>query len=290
MRILVATDLSDAAAEAVRQAHAHALWTNGRLAVCHVVPQLAAASVLFPQDHGPQALSTLDLRERLTQMVGDNVVALTGLRPEDFDVFIDEGTVYAEIVRRAEAWGSDLIVVGSRGSTAFTRLLLGNVAEKVVRYAACPVLVARPSHDKGCVVAATDLSDPSLPAVEAAARAARLRGASLKVLHVVEISDVGSMFGMPITVARPAGFAETQAALRKQLEDAMVRYGATGEAILADGPPAATIVRLSEELSAGLVVVGTHGRTGVPRMLIGSVAETVVRSAACSVQVVRLAP
>lgn len=288
MRILVATDLSEAATEAVQQAHAYAQWTNGRLGVCHVVPQLAAASVLFPQEHGPGALSVLELRERLTQIVGDNIARLTGRGPAEFDVFIEEGSTYAEIVRRAEAWESDVIVVGSRGATGLARLLLGSVADKVVRYAPCPVLVARPSPATGCVLAATDLSDPSLPALAAGAREARLRGASLKVLHVVEISDVGSMFGMPIAVPQPGGFVEAQAALRKQLEDAMAKVGATGEIILGDGPPATAIVRASEEHAAGLVVVGTHGRTGLPRMLIGSVAETVVKSAPCSVLVVRL--
>ena len=52
--------------------------------------------------------------------------------------------------------------------------------------------------------------------------------------------------------------------------------------------PASAILKTSEMLRAGLIVVGTHGRTGLPRVLIGSVAEAVVRSAGCSVLVVRL--
>jgi nucleotide-binding universal stress UspA family protein len=289
MRILVATDLSEAATFAVQQAHAYALSTNGKLAVCHAVPQLQAAQVLFPQQHSHDAVATLSLREQLEEAVGDSVATITGRAADDFEVFIDEGVIYAEIVRRAAAWEADLIVVGGRGGTGLARLLLGSVADKVVRYAQCPVLVARPSDPTGCVLAATDLSDPSLPAVEAGAREARRLGVPLKVLHAVDVSDVGSMFGMPAAGPQARSFADMQTVLKNQLENAMARFSASGEAILADGMPAAIIVRMSETLAAGLIVVGTRGRTGLPRVLIGSVAEKVVRSAGCSVLVVRLA-
>lgn len=288
MRILVATDLSDGAAEAIRQAHAHVVSTNGELAVCHVVPHLQAASMLFPQEHGRDAVATLSLRDDLTHAVGDSVVRLTGRAVDEVQVFIEEGVTYAEIVRRAEAWKADLIVVGGRGSTGLARLLLGSVADKVMRYAPCPVLVARRSEFNACVLAATDLSDPSLPAVEAGAREARRLGVPFKVVHAVDVSDAGSMFGMPITGMHAESLPEMQVLLKKQLESAMERFGATGEAILVDGMPASAILKTSEMVRAGLIVVGTHGRTGLPRVLIGSVAEAVVRSAGCSVLVVRL--
>jgi len=72
------------------------------------------------------------------------------------------------------------------------------------------------------------------------------------------------------------------------LANALSRYGIEGDRFVAHGPAAPAILRYADQLQAELIVVGTIGRTGLPRLLLGSVAEVVVRSARCSVLVVRL--
>jgi nucleotide-binding universal stress UspA family protein len=83
----------------------------------------------------------------------------------------------------AEEIGADLIVLGARGATGLKRLLLGSTAEEVLRHAHCPVLVTRWPASSGPVVAATDFSDPALPAITAAATAASRMGAPLAFVH-----------------------------------------------------------------------------------------------------------
>jgi len=81
---------------------------------------------------------------------------------------------------------------------------------------------------------------------------------------------------------------DLQTAAQGRLQDALIRLGIDGEAIAKVGPAAQTIVDLAASASAELVVVGTRGRTGLARLTLGSTAEAVLRSAPCSVLVVRL--
>lgn len=73
-----------------------------------------------------------------------------------------------------------------------------------------------------------------------------------------------------------------------KLASALSRYGIDGDRFVAFGPAAPAILRHAEQIQAQLIVVGTVGRTGLPRLLLGSVTEIVVRAAGCSVLVVRL--
>jgi nucleotide-binding universal stress UspA family protein len=211
-------------------------------------------------------------------------------------VFIERGAAYAEVVRRAEAWGADLVVVGTHGRSGIARVLLGSTAERVVRHAHGSVLVARPIKKTGVVVAATDLSEASLPVVEAAARAAERRNARLVVVTAVDFSTaaVTSIAGAPFGATPVFPPPETQEAVRSAMRETITReierVRATGEARVIDGSPASAITELAESLGAELVVVGTHGRTGLTRLALGSVAERVVRAASSSVLVVRTGP
>jgi nucleotide-binding universal stress UspA family protein len=81
--------------------------------------------------------------------------------------------------------------------------------------------------------------------------------------------------------------AEARAALVELLRSSMERFGASGEARVVEGPPVAAVLHAVEELNPELLVVGTHGRTGLQRLALGSVAERLVSHAPCSVLVVR---
>jgi nucleotide-binding universal stress UspA family protein len=166
------------------------------------------------------------------------------------------------------------------------------VAERVVRHAHCSVLVARPPRKTGLVLAATDLSDSSLPAITAGAAAAKRSGAQLLVVSVLDWNEgamgaaAGLIGGLP--VLPPAELQQqVRDVLRSTLEQAMARAGAVGEARVLDGAPDAAIVACAAEVGAELIVVGTHGRTGLKRLALGSVAEHVIRDAECSVLAVR---
>jgi universal stress protein E len=297
MRVLAAVDLGAQSDLVLRIAARRAREVGGELGVCHVIPDLRAIHPLFPQAElctvGVVSEVALRAREAMERTVASSVPDAGSTT-----YFCEQGEAYAEIVRRAEAWGADLVVVAARASRGLLADWLGGVADRVVRYAHCPVLVARNLREKGHVVAATDLSDPSLPAIEAGLAESRLRGGGFTVVHVIPqmpaVSD--GPHGVMMTTIAPQALVVTEAATRAAYEERLKgelrqQLGIEDPAVsvrVVGGPPAATIASVAQSLDAELVVVGTRGRTGLSRVVLGSVAEEVVRTAASSVMVIRL--
>ena len=292
MKILTALDFGDSSLEALRQARALAHSVGGSLAVCHVLPGTHDLSLLFPDQSLVADADVATEDKRVRDALREHARAKLGL--ELTEIFIERGAAYAALVRCAEGQDADFLVVGSHERSGLTRAVLGSVAERVVRHAHCSVLVARPPQETGLVLAATDLSDPSLPAIVAGAAAAKRSGAKLLVVSALDwnqgtVGAAGGLFGS-LPVVPPADVQQqVREVLRSTLEQAMKRAGAVGEARVLDGAPADAIVACAAEAGAEVIVVGTHGRTGFMRVALGSVAEQVIRHAACSVLVVRQA-
>lgn len=128
----------------------------------------------------------------------------------------------------------------------------------------------------------TDLSELAAPAFALACSLARDMGARLLVLHVVPPPVV---HGEVVARRQPNGFYKD---LWEELRKLQAKQGDVNvEHHLIDGVPATEIVRFAGEHEAGLIVMGTHGRTGLVHLLMGSVAEQVMRNAACPVLTVR---
>ena len=252
--------------------------------VCHVVPALDTVNILFPQlaarDEERRetltAQATLAMERQVTTILGDERTAVRTV--------VDSGTPHAGMLARADAANAGLIVLGP-----------GRPAERVVRHAAVPALIAR-HRPRGVVIGATDFSDPSFPALEAAASEARRRGSRLQLLHVVDIGTFAiagaTGGGLPFLPGTMGGSLPMLDNLRLAAEDrlgeTLTRLAIDGEALARSGPAAQTIVDIAASAQPS-VVVGTHGRTGLARLTLGSTAEAVIRSAPCSVLVVRLA-
>jgi len=291
MKVLVAYDFGEAAREALEQGRREAKALGATLGLCHVMPLVYEAEPFFSQFHQGAVLDVASNEAETRAAVEEKVRSLLAGQPAE--VFVDRGVPYAEVIRRAEAWGADLVVVGSHGRTGIARVLLGSAAERIVRHAHGSVLVAREVRTPGVVVAATDLSEASLPVVEAAARAAERRNARLVVVSAVDwsyaawSSVAGAPFGATPVVPPPDVQAQMRAAMRETMQRELERVRATGEGEVVDGSPASAVTEYAEKLGAELIVVGTHGRTGFARLALGSVAEHVVRAAGCSVLVVR---
>lgn len=256
------------------------------------MPVMHEMTTLFPEEHQGAMLHLVSMEAELRQAVADRMVSMLG--SDQGELFIERGIPYAELIRRADTWKADMIVVGSHGKSGLEHVLLGSVAERVARHAHCSVLVARPAANSGVVLAATDLSDPSLPAIRAAAEEARRRNARLVVLSVVDwsaaawMAAAGAPFGIAPATASTDLQQESHRLLLGTLTQAIQRLGAIGEARVVEGSPASTVVECAKELQAELVVVGTHGRTGLARLALGSVAEKVIQTATCPVLAVRL--
>ncbi len=139
------------------------------------------------------------------------------------------------------------------------------------------------------IVVPVDFSDASKPVLEYAVDVARDRGATLTLLHVigVPLAPFDPAYGV---TADPKLLLTIQGEVEKRLGEMAERIvGVAAEPRVEVGAPSREIVRFARDSGADLIVIGTHGRTGLRHVFLGSVAETVVRQATCPVLVVRLA-
>ena len=288
--ILCATDLSADADLAVVAASDLARLFGSRLVFVHAVPYPAPAQVLFP--HLVQG--TTDRLMAVSRVASDTVAArvagLTGRPEEEIDVRVDVGAPDEVIVETAEESGADLLVIGIAGNDSSSKGL-GAAALRIARHAHCPVLVVRSGATRGPILAATDLSDPAQGALSMAALLATTRGEPLVALHVVDYSPivvVPEAFGPGIPI--PVSEEEHKAILKAagdRLGEVLDTLEIKADRLLEEGAPSERIVAAAEQIEAGLVVMGTAGGGGLRRMLLGSVAEDVLRLAPCSVLLVR---
>jgi nucleotide-binding universal stress UspA family protein len=278
LRVLAATDLSDAADVALHEAAAMASTPKGALAVAHVLPAPPFIEMWAPHLGGGDA----KIADRASEAVRARVRSVVGAEAE---VFVEDGVEYAAIIRRAEVWRADVIVVGSSGRSGLSRVF-GGVAERVLRHAHCNVLVARPTASRGWVLAATDLSDPSFPAITAAAAEARRRGAKLQVVRALGFLDVEARY---LLAPEPSTWPQQEVyeVAANELSECAARLHVDATCKVLDRPAVAAIVGQAESIGAELIVVGARGSTGLIRLSLGTVAEKVARTAPCSVLVVR---
>lgn len=191
------------------------------------------------------------------------------------------------IERSADA---EVIVIGHRGSGGFPRLPLGSVSWQVATHAECPVIVLRPPESTeppdNRVVVGVDTDEAALQALDAAYVEADLRGARLDAVHCathIDASPTGAITTMPpdylVPKRGPQEFFDEE--IRKRRDrypdvDVHLRIGHTS--------PGSLLTEVSQ--GAGLLVVGSHRRSGVRTFLLGSVSAEVLHTAHCPVAVV----
>jgi len=293
--IFVAIDFSPSSDEALRQAHKRALAAGAELTVCHVVPNELRSNLLFPHISRIAALNfTLDMK-KIANAASARVAEITARGPNEFELIVDDGTPQALILSTAEERLADVIVMGSHGQTSAADALLGSVTDSVIRHAHCPVLIVRREERTHRIIVGTDFSDPALPALKAAADEAKRVGGELTVVHSLDLVWSAAAYpavafgGAPFTI--PADqIKELEGVATQRLEESLRQLNIVGETVVATGPASTALIDIASERDADLVVVGTIGRTGLRRALLGSVAETVAKGAPCSVLVVRRHP
>jgi nucleotide-binding universal stress UspA family protein len=294
-RVFVAIDFSPGSDEALRSAHERAASTGAQLAVCHIVPNELRSNLLFPQISRIAALKFPLEVTHIGEAASARVMEITGRSIGEFELIIDDGTPQAVILTKAEEWQADLIIVGSHGQTSAAAALLGSVTDSVIRHAHCPVLIVRPGERTRRIVAGTDFSDPSLPAVKAAADEANRVGGELTVVHSLNLVWAPAAYpamafgGAPFNISADQ-IKELEVIATQQLEESLKQLNVSAETLVTTGPAGTALIEVASERKAETVVVGTVGRTGLRRALLGSVAETVAKGAACSVLIVRRHP
>ena len=279
--ILVATDFSAGAAEALRQAQTLAGELRTRLVVGHVIPEAYRVRVLFPHTAGIDSETQRDLEAKAEDAAHAQVRAVLGQAAESLELKFESGSPHAGVLKLADQNAAALIVMGPGATT-----------QRVARSAQRTVLVARPSASGGAVLGASDFSDPSLPALRLAASEAERRRARLRLIHCLDIdaSAYLAAAGAPGVLATPPFPDEAVKEMEAQARDQLRTVGGSGDAdlVVVRYSPLSAITDEATRTATSVIVVGTHGRSGLARLALGSVAETVMRDAPCSVLVVPL--
>ncbi len=298
-RIIHPTDFSDCAAEAQRYAVALARTERASLVLLHawrrsLYPGTEMMIVQTPDATPMPLIRYLEVSasRQLDALVARLRAELVGLSIEG--VLVD-GAPEEELF--ALATQGDAVVMGTHGRGRLAHLFLGSVTERTLRRATVPVLTVRPGEARAMpprrMLVPIDFSEPSRAAVALATRLAIVAGgAAIDVLHVWEQPEGPPGDAVVVhlpTGERPSLSEYLRASAQREMHEFLAGLERFGTIELrrevSSGRPADVIIEASAAYDA--VVVGTHGRHGVPHVVLGSVAEKVVRRSACPVWTVR---
>ncbi len=284
--VFVATDFSLSAACAVARAGSLPLAPGAEITVVHVLSDDTPQKILM----AAEKLARRQLSEA-TKTIREALRAL-GRRRVTVSSAIHRGQGYVEIVRQARAVGADLVVLGRHGLRPVRDMFIGSTAERVIRAGDLPVLVVsrRSSRPYQRPLVAVDLEDTSRSVIATAMRALGPEAASVTMVHAYHVPFEGFMNpGVPASAMTDlrkeyravavSGLAKVQASLGDR--------GVDWKTVVVRGDPRSVVVAEAARARADLLVLGTHGRTGLAHALIGSVAERIIQAVACDVLVAR---
>ena len=278
-RILVATDLSAGAERAIARAVQLAEEHRATLTILHVLPEAVG-------DEASKRQIVLQVEKYLHR----KVIKPSPHREKTVSIQVVTGTAFVEIIRRAREKAADIILVGAHGEQFINKLLFGTTAEKIVRRGDRPVLVVkrRVRGPYRTVLVPTDFSDQSGQALALAMRVGP--GAKYLLLHAyqgIEQQLWRSDFPKSDILRYRRELAKQS---REQLRHFIHHRGLDNTSfvrLVRYGRAPQVISSVARRLRPDLVAVGSAGRTGLPHVLLGSVAEHVLREVSCDVLVTR---
>ena len=298
--ILCAIDFSPGSRKALDQAVILARRHQASLSVLYV-HQSSMPSYGVPyvglEGLGAVLLTDLERRELLARL--DAEVAedreAAGISIET--VLEEAVNIPSAIVACANTTGADLIVIGTHGRSGFERLMLGSVAEKVLRKATCPVLtvppgapdvVPRDTTATRRILCPIDFSPSSESALGYAVKLAQEAQARLAVLHVLELPPELSEYSEAMDLARYRDLRFQEAWLRlTRLIKTVVGETTLAHELILVGKPYKEILEVASSEAADLIVIGVRGRNTADVLFFGSTTNHVVRAAHCAVLTVK---
>lgn len=303
--ILLPLDGSSFAEEALPLAARLARGEGTELRLLHVIR--GAPDVDFKSPVEDLAWRT-EVREAASGALGDRVARL---RKEGISAHAEvrEGPVVEQLLASAKEHGVDLVVMTTHGAGGFRRWWLGSVAERLLRDGTFPLLLVRPWDDTsersggeprfGRVLVPLDGSPESEAVLPHVAWLHEARDAELVLVRVIPSPlEVGSLYGVPSVKIESEAHRWQRESARSYLEEVAARM-ARSRGLAGALPPrmelrvveassaAEGILEAARVHGADLVALSTHGRSGIGRVVVGSVADKVIRGAAVPVLAVR---
>jgi nucleotide-binding universal stress UspA family protein len=282
-RVVCATDFSPTAASALAWAEAFAARESAELHVVHVwqLPEIVtpAGTAVGMADLGPQIERELDAA--LEKLCAGRRVTSKRTR---------KGLPDLEVAELAKELDADLVVVGTHGRSGLAHVLLGSIAERVIRVAPCPVVTVpagahlpKPGEPiVRTILAPTDLAADSEAAVAQVLALADRIGAEVALLYVLDLPGYA--------LRHDEVLAEVERSARRDLAELAERHRVKATGLTTHvrvGLAAEVIVAVAMELDVDLVALPTHARRGMARFFLGSVAERVARTAGRAVLTLR---
>lgn len=294
--IVVGVDFGAESEVALRAAIELAQRTGGKLLLVHagVVVESAKRSRLASVREWERLLAEKARQQKARLENFCREIAEEGV---EVSCEVVEGVAAEKLAQIAQERSADLLVLGTRGRRGVKRAVLGSVAQEAVRLCDCSVLVARAPQDAAAfsrVLVATDFTEFAERALESALELVRPNGL-VRVAHFWSLpSSLGTHPTFAVGQDVLEELVEQHAREVQELGDALIdkyaRDNVQLEFVAQEGPASAGIVRMAEQGDFDLIVTGSHGRRGFRRFFLGSVAESVVIHATCSVIVVHGAP
>ena len=278
-KILVAIDGSETSIHALKESFKLALNEKSWITVVAVVPS-------YQGDLDMTAVgSIMDLMKKPAEDALEAARKAASAERAYIKTVIEEGEIHERILDLADAENCDLIIMGRRGLRRFERTLVGSATARVIGYSHRDVLVVPRDTAVGWkkVLIATDGSKHSAIAVDHAINFAKSYGGELKILSVVDLPN--ALYG------EAPGFVDDLVKKALVLTEAVKRQaeteGVRAETFVREAEAYKAIVDLATEHEVDTIVMGSHGRTGLKRLLMGSVTEKVIGNAPCPVLVVK---
>lgn len=295
--ILLPTDFSNCATQALEHALYLAKCCNATLHIFHAI-------VLHQRDPHNPAFHFPDLQElqgklkKTARERMDGDLRASSESEKAVDVVMEEAwgiSATGLILEYAEEHQIDLIVMGTHGRRGLGYMFLGSIAEEVVRKSPCPVFTVRESakprlpRNTEKILSPIDFSDHSIMAMLTAREVANLYNAGLQILHVIEETTHPAFYGIGREIVwglRAEIVNRSQNELSRIFNEHKEPKVAWEFKIVA-GHVANEILEYALHNSVDLIVLATHGLTGLKHFLLGSVAEKVIRRAPCPVITVK---
>lgn len=295
MRILLATDFSSYADTARSLVKSMTLPHGSRVRIVHAIEPVTTVAMFA----APALLTVNEAAEREARDLVKQTESLLRADGVELDGIVGLGRAADVIIDECADFKPDLLVVGSRGRGEIATAVLGSVSAELVDRSPCPVLVAR-TNRLATIVLAEDGSDNAEAGAGVIADIPALSSCAVRVVSVVDASfpvvlaDPGLpdtaveafrayQDSLPILRASHAKFARERA-------EALSRLGIHTTFEQREGSAAKELIAAAVERHADCLVIGSRGQTGVRRLMLGSVARSVLFHAPCSVLIAHAKP
>ncbi|HEY4259615.1 MAG TPA: universal stress protein [Schlesneria sp.] len=288
---LASQEVGPASRTALTEAVDLALHSGGTVTFCTALNISTQTATLI--NHDPQNL--FKTVEDFAAVALDQIVAEATAKGVTADKVVRFGQPGDELAKLAHEGRYDLVIVGTRTRSKTSQLIFGSTAQKVMRAAPCAVWVVKPEITSEIreIAVATDLTESCRPAMTAAVKMARALDAKLFVVHAVESAELSSLLvaGISPDTIQMARVKLTEDALAQMHQHLMAtdyRTLAHGVKVeLLDGPPDDVIPQFVIDNEIDVLVLGTHARSGISRLVLGNTAERILPTVHCSVLAVK---